>query len=248
MEMEPLYSRIQQTALRGFGRINRSDEVLHRRWEVEAGTWDVRVVRGDVLEKATTTRIRIAARHPVTGVHTRFDVCQVKAYPRNPGVPVLLVNVENRTAGDDVFAGFLDVAPVAASGDDLDRLRTVMRAVCEQHGQDYGLLSSRIADIYRLDNRDKALNAGLGIRLEFPAERVDLVREASLQWIEAYCSLVEKIKSEPADEMQQEVLNRCRAGICAFYMLRDVSFKSALAMGVPLEALTLGNFPPAVTF
>jgi len=34
-----------------------------------------------------------------------------KIYPANPKIPIMLFNMENRVAQDDIFAGFLDVAP-----------------------------------------------------------------------------------------------------------------------------------------
>ncbi len=88
-------------------------------WKVPAGSWEVNVVRGKILEKAATSRIILNTKNPLTGEDTSFNVFQVKIYPANPKIPIMLFNMENRVAKDDIFAGFLDVAPVAARKEDL---------------------------------------------------------------------------------------------------------------------------------
>ncbi len=46
-----------------------------------------------------------------------------RTYPASPKVPIILFNMENRESSEDIFAGFLDVAPVAASEEDLHFLQ-----------------------------------------------------------------------------------------------------------------------------
>ena len=67
MEMQNYYSQLNQTALEGFKRLNKTDRVEHKRWKVPAGSWDVSVVRGRILEKATTSRIILNTKNPLTG-------------------------------------------------------------------------------------------------------------------------------------------------------------------------------------
>ena len=56
----------------------------------------------------------------------------------------MLFNMENRVAKDDIFAGFLDVAPVAARKGDLKFLQTKIKKVTEKHKQNYETLRSKL--------------------------------------------------------------------------------------------------------
>ena len=96
---------------------------------------------------------------------------QIKIYPANPHIPIMLFNMENRVAKDDIFAGFLDVAPAAARKDDLKFLQTTIRKVTEKYGQDYEALRAKLKDMYRMESWDKALNAEIGIRLELGSDQ-----------------------------------------------------------------------------
>ena len=78
MEIEKYYSQLSAVALEGFKRLNKTDRVEHQRWEVSAGSWEVNVVRGKILEKAATSRIILNTKNPLTGQDTTFNVFQVE--------------------------------------------------------------------------------------------------------------------------------------------------------------------------
>lgn len=248
MEMKNYYSQLNQTALKGFKWLNKTDRVEHKRWEVPAGSWEVNVVRGKILEKATTSRIVLNTKNPLTNEDTRFNVFQVKIYPASPKIPVMLFNMENRVAGEDIFAGFLDVAPAAAQKDDLKFLQAKIRKVAEKYGQDYEALRAKLKDMYRMESWDKAINAEIGIRLELGSDRAELVREAGLLWLESYFEVVEKRKREQFTEKQSSLMYAVRARIMEYYLLKDISVKVAQKLGVPLEALSLAHFAPAIRY
>ena len=60
MDMEGYFSEVKAVAVEGFKRLNDTTQVEHKKWEVPVGSWDVSVVRGKVLEKAT----RLAENRP----------------------------------------------------------------------------------------------------------------------------------------------------------------------------------------
>jgi coproporphyrinogen III oxidase len=248
MEMQNYYNQLNQAALKGFKRLNNTSRVEHKHWKVPAGTWDVNVVRGKVLEKATTSRIILNTQNPLTGEDTRFNVFQVKIYPASPKIPILLFNMENRIARDDIFAGFLDVASAAALKDDLKFLQTRIRKVTEKYGQDYEALRAKLKDMYRMESWDTALNAEIGIRLELGSDQAELVREAGLSWLESYFEIVEKRKREKFTEKQSALMYALRARIMEYYLLKDISVKVAQKLGVPLEALSLAHFAPVIRY
>ena len=248
MEMKNYFSQLNKTALEGFKRLNKTDRIEHKLWKVPAGSWEVNVVRGKVLEKAATSRIILNTKNPLTGEDTRFNVFQVKIYPASPKIPVMLFNMENRVAGDDIFAGFLDVAPAAARKDDLKFLQTRIKKVTEKYGQDYEALRAKLKDMYWMESWGKALNAEIGIRLELGSDQAALVREAGLNWLESYFEVVEKRKRERFTEKQSALMYAVRARIMEYYLLKDISVKVAQKLGVPLEALSLAHFAPAIRY
>ena len=113
MDMSNYYAEMTEKALEGYKRINNTDKVENKKYEVPNATWDVNVVRGKVLEKATVTRVSLKTKHPMTGDDTHFHALQSKVYPANPKIPVLVFIIEHMVAQDDFFSGMMDViAPV----------------------------------------------------------------------------------------------------------------------------------------
>jgi coproporphyrinogen III oxidase len=248
MDMEGYYSEVKEVALEGFKRLNGTTQVEQKKWEVPVGSWEVNVVRGKVLEKATLSRIRLNAKNPLTGEDTRLDVVQAKVYPASPKIPILLFNVENRATKEDHLAGFLDVVPVAAREEDLHFLAGEIKKVTERHGEDYEALRRKIKDMYKMDHWEKAINAAIGIRLELANEQFDLVKEAGLQWISSYFTLVERRDKEPYAREDVSLMDSIRTRIVEYYLLGDISIRVALKQGVPLEAMSLGTFAPTMRY
>ncbi len=213
-----------------------------------AGTWEVNVVRGKVLEKAAISRILLNTKNPLTGEDTTFNVFQIKIYPANPKIPIMLFNMENRVAKDNIFAGFLDVAPVAARKEDLTFMQNRIKKVTSKHKQDYAALRAKLKDMYWMDAWDRALNAEVGIRLELGSDQTALVKEAGFTWIESYFEIVEKRKRERFTEKQSTLMNTVRARIMEYYVLKDLSVKVAQNLGVAVEALSMAHFPPVVRY
>lgn len=248
MDMGPYFEALRETALKAFKRFNQTGEVESQRVDFPAGSIDISVVRGRLLEKAATARIRLRTAHPETGEETRFDVFQIKTYPLNPRHPILLVNIENRLAADDRFGGFLDLAPVAMNAGDLAPLETGMKTLAGRYGEDYGLLRGKLAALYKRDHWEKALNAGIGIRLDLPAEQCDLVKEAGITWLAWYCALLDKRPPDHSSSDEEALMYRVRSRILEFYLLKDRSFQIIQKLGVPLETMALVHFAPTIRY
>ena len=67
MDMEEYYLKLKETALEGFKRINETEQVEDKNLTFPAGSLDISVVRGAVLEKAATSRIQLKTKNPATG-------------------------------------------------------------------------------------------------------------------------------------------------------------------------------------
>jgi hypothetical protein len=95
MDMDKYYTEVTKEALEGFKRINNTDKVEQKKYELPSATWTINVVRGKVLEKATISRVMLTTKHPITGEDTDFNALQAKVYPANPKIPVLIFIIEH---------------------------------------------------------------------------------------------------------------------------------------------------------
>jgi coproporphyrinogen III oxidase len=246
--MEAFFKQLNRTALEGFKRFNKTDRVVHKKWKVPSGIWEVNAVRGRILEKATTCRIILNTKNPLTGEDTTFNVFQIKIYPANPKIPIMLCNIEKRIAKDDIFAGFLDAVPVAARKEDLKFMQNKVRKITEKHTENYEALRVKLKNMYWMESWQKSLNAEIGIRLELGSAQAALVREAGQTWIESYFEVVEKRKREQFTEKHSALMNAVRARIMEYYLLKDLSVKVAQQLGIPLDALSMAHFAPTIKY
>ena len=166
----------------------------------------------------------------------------------NPKIPILLFNMENRKANEDRFGGFLDVAPVATSKEDLNFLHDGIKKTTERYKEDYEGLRKKVVDIYKRDHWISAVNAGIGIRLELTEEQLDFVKEAGLTWVEMYFEIVEKRANEPYHKEEEALMNTVRSRILEFYILEDMSFRVIQKLGVPLEAMARIHFAQIIKY
>ncbi len=248
MNVGDYYQELNERALEGFQRFNRTTRVEVKSVPFSAGGLEINVVRGRVLEKAATARIRLKTVNPKTGEDTRFDVFQIKVYPSNPMIPILLVNIEHRSAREERFGGFLDVAPVACSEDEVSMLQGAIKDVVKKWGVAYEPLRKRLVGMYKMDRWEKALNAAAGIRLDLYSEHTGLVREAADTWLERYFTIVTQREGDSDTEEQTKQMNVVRARIMEFYILKDISFSIIQKLGVTLEDMALIHFAPTIRF
>jgi coproporphyrinogen III oxidase len=248
MDMDRYYTTLQDSVLTAFERLDQSAQATSKSISFSAGTVDITVARGTVLEKAATARIKLRTKNPETGEDTRFDVFQIKIYPVNPTIPILLFNMENRVTHEDKFGGFIDVAPVATREEDLRYLSARITKLAELYQVDYENLRKRVLNMYKMGQWNSAVNAAIGIRLELTAEQFPFVSNAGLKWLEWYCTIIEKRRNAIFSTGDTAEMNRVRSCILEFYMLKDMSFQIIQKLGVPLEVMALVHFPPTLHY
>jgi coproporphyrinogen III oxidase len=248
MDMSNYYAEMTKKALEGYKRINNTDQVENKKYEVPNATWDVDVVRGKVLEKATVTRVSLRTKHPITGEDTRFHALQSKVYPANPKIPVLVFIIEHMVAQDDFFSGMMDVIAPAPIEEDLTFLGAEMKKVCEKHGEEYEPLRDKGAQIFKLEPWKKPINAGVGIHNPTAKERVEMIKEEGQVWLSSYLNVVEKRINEPFTDEDVERMNAIRARILEYYYLGDISLPEAMKLGIPLEAINLMLLAPVIRY
>ena len=248
MDMEKYYNETIKEALDGFKRLNDTDQVEHKKYEVPSATWEINVVRGKVLEKATVSRVTLDTKHPITGEDTHFDALQSKVYPANPKIPVLIFILEHMTAKDVFFSGMMDVIPAVPIEEDLRFLGAEMKKVADKHGEDYEALRQKGAKIFKLEQWEKPINAGAGIHNPTAKERVDMIKEEGQVWLRSYLKIVEKRINEPYTDEDVERMNSVRARILEYYYLGDISLPEAIKLGIPLEAINLMLIAPTIHY
>jgi len=248
MDMSDYYAKMTEKALEGYKRINNTDQVEHKKYEVPNATWDVNVVRGKVLEKATVTRVSLRTKHPVTGDDTNFHALQSKVYPANPKIPILVFIIEHMLAQDDFFSGMMDVIAPAPIQEDLTFLGAEMKKLCKKHGEEYEPLRDKGAKIFKLEPWKKPINAGVGIHNPTAKERVEMIKEEGEVWLSSYVKVVEKRIDEPFTDDDVERMNAIRARILEYYYLGDISLPEAMKLGIPLEAINLMLLAPTIRY
>jgi len=245
-DVERCFSKLNQTALAGFKQLNKKQPVEEKSFTFPAGRLDVWVIRGTALEKAATARIRFRTQNPVTGKDTRFDVLQIKTYPANPKIPILLFNLEYRAAREGGFYGFLDVAPVAAGTADLAFMQGELIRVVSKYAVNYASLRKRVAGIYKMAHGEKPLNAGIGMRLELGAQQADCVQDAASAWLNAYLKIVAEKAEVPYAQKHKDLMYAVRSRIKEFYLRKDLSFKVIQELGVPADVMGRVHFAPVM--
>ena len=249
MNMDKYYDGVIEEALEGFKRLNNTDQVEQKVFKVPVANWEINVVRGKVLEKATISRVKLETKHPVTGEDTRFNALQAKVYPLNPRIPVLIFIIEHMISGDKTFfSGMMDVIPAVPIEEDLRFLGTEMKKVAEKHGEDYEALREKGAKIFKLEQWERPINAGVGIHNPTDKERVDMIKEEGEVWLRSYLKVVEKRVNEPYTDEDVELMNLIRAKIMEYYYLGDISLPEAIKLGIPLEAINLMLVAPTLRF
>lgn len=248
MNMSSYYSEMTEKAVDGYKRINKTDQVEHKTYEVPNATWDVQVVRGKILEKATVTTVTLKTKHPMTGDDTQFHALQSKVYPANPKIPILVFIIEHMIAQDDFFSGMMDVISPVLVEEDLSFLGAEMKKVAEKHGEDYEPLRNKGAQIFKLEQWEKPINAGVGIHNPTAKERVEMIKEEGRVWLSSYLKIVEKRINEPFTDEDVERMNAIRARILEYYYLGDISLPEAIKLGIPLEAINLMLLAPTIHY
>jgi coproporphyrinogen III oxidase len=248
MDVEGYFSEATNLGLDNFKRLNDTTEVDQKNWKTPVGSWNVSVVRGKVLEKATVARAVISTKHPDTGKDTRFDALQFKAYPASPKIPVLLFVQEHLISEGDAFSGMVDVAPAVRNEEDLRFLGAEAKKITEKHGEDYEALRKKMASIYKLEQWEKPVNAGVGIHMPTVKERFELIKEMGLHWLRSYFSIVEKRQGESYSEEDVALRDAVQARILEYYLLGDRSILIAVKLGVPTEPMTLSLLGPNIRY
>ena len=248
MDMEQYYNKMTDVILDGFKRINMTDKVEREIIEVPSASWEVKVVRGDVMEKATVSRAKFQTKHPYTGEDTTFHALQATVYPASPKIPILVFIIEHMKAADDFFSGMMDVIPAVPIEEDLRFMGAEMKKVADKHGEDYETLREKGAKMFKIPLWEKPINAGVGIHNPTVKERVDMIKEEGEVWMKAYFDVVEKRMNEPYNTEDEALMNSVRSHVMEYYYVGDISLAEGQKIGITLEMTNLALLAPTLRY
>lgn len=219
----------------------------------ENGHYEVRVHRGDVIEKAGLMTVRTTVEKPpfINGLRwNRF--IEVAVHPRTPLVGMLhaTLSVQVSSKGVGNIGATLDMMQSAQPEEDLQLMRERVSAVLQAHGLP--------SDRYRSRGCGKP-NAGMwkwhrlstctGISMYGPKLRADrptfaLASELYRAVVDSYFEILSRRVQQPFGEVELAAQDRMRRR-----WLEDQLFWDMLAKTfVPYEAWSAVNAPPTVHF
>jgi len=248
MDMNEYYNEITEKALTGYKKINGTDQVENKKWEIPVASWEINVIRGNVFEKATVAEVRIHTKHPRTGEDTHFHALQSTVYPVSPRVPILIFIIEHMVAQDHFFSGMMDVIPTVRIEEDMEFLSEEMKKVTTKHGQEYEPLRKKGHEIFKLPTWEKPIGAGVGIHNPTDKALVAMIKDEGRIWLDAYLKVVEKRKDESYSHEDLKNMNHIRCNLHEWYYLADESLPAANNLGVPMEAINLMIAPPTMHY
>ncbi|MEC9374815.1 MAG: hypothetical protein VYA80_00430 [Pseudomonadota bacterium] len=239
--------------------MNGSYQSDNRSMSSEFADYDIRVARGDVVEKIGRTRTitkKPTREFERPSLWSRYYL--IDLHPKSPLVGMLhaAIVVQFYDDGSSVIAAFLDVLETANLEEDLNYIRSAMDAVYDKHGVDptpHRKLSKEghdEDDPLSGDNskRRKTTMVG-GSFYGYPLrsvteENFTFMTEAYETMIDAYLSVVEKRANQTFSEDDLLAQDRMRKN-----WLEDRFFSDPYTTSVtPYEAWSMYSLPPNVKF
>ena len=220
----------------------------------EASIYDVKVVRGSVVEKGgrvLTITVKPTARFQKPTSWSRFFNLDV--HPKTPLVGMLHAAfvVQFYPDGTSTLGGWLDVLPAAMSQEDLDYLRGEMDKIYSKFGIDGTPHREMVCKGGTQENkkwrRRPACVGGsfYGKNLmSVTEENFQLMTEAYEKFLGAYLTIIERRKDDPYTEEDLAVQDAMRLN-----WLEDRFYADPYTTNVtPYEAWSLYSLPPSVKF
>ncbi len=224
-----------------------------RALDTEFGTWNTRVARGPVMEKAGRTVTII--KKPTFQADTLWSRYLVlAAHPKSPLVGTMQASfvVEFHADGNSMVAGMIDVMPAATSDDDLSEIKNAVEAVYQAHGVDGEKYRQRSclasAEEMNVEYRRKAACVGGNFFGRDPMavteENFDFMTEIYQAFVESFLKIVEKRQNDTYTDADLTLQDKMRKGWLEDRLFADPN----TTQFAPWEAWSLYSLPPVVKF
>ena len=237
------------TAARLNGDDNRIEEMYR---DNEEATWDVKVARGPVMEKAghILTVVKKGTWQRETS-WARFFVMTV--HPKTPRVGIMQASFIVQFFPDDTssVAGVIDIMPAAMHEDDLDEIRQAVEVVFQAYGKDgekYRRQSCEGSEAEDMRYRRRSACVGGNFfgreMMSVTEENFSFYTEAYQTFVESYLDVLERRKDDPYTEEDMALQDEMRKNWFEDRLFVDPNTTNF----TPYEIWSLYSLPPTVKF
>ena len=218
---------------------------ITRIWEegplLEKGGVGFSAIQGKSLPKAASTQLKIAPGTP-------FFACGVSLvlHPRNPHVPTVHMNVRYFEAGSTWwFGGGIDVTPYYPEVSQVAGFHRALRALCREHGRDYGTYKRACDEYFFLKHRGEPRGVG-GIFFDHAqtgqTEDLNFAEALGLAFPSLYAPFLSNRDKPWSEEQRQFQLYR-RSRYVEFNLLQDRGTLFGLQSNGRTESILM-SMPP----
>ncbi len=230
-------------------RLNGQIDIEQREFSIEDADYDIKVVRGEVIEKgALTISVTTNGVRPYTEPATWSRVIQVNIHPRSPlaGYLHAFVAFSYDADGSSSIGGWMDFVSGAVIEEDVAAIKQSVDRVLETHDVD--------ATPYRkaacTGQRRQLQNSCAGVSfyappfMEINEQNFAVVTETFAALYDAFITVVEKRMNEEYDANDVLAQEAMRRRWIIDQMVTDPYAQNV----IPYEVRSFQNFPPSVKY
>ncbi len=254
MDMEEKFGKMRSVTQEMASAIDGGREWEEKKWNVEEGSFNISIIRGESVQKASIGRIRLSVDKKITGPGNevvnpmKLNSCQLNVYPSNPLLPVAYLNLENRVIEDesDTLGGYLSIFPMKDEGEIINPLRDIVDSKISQYGKDKNEVMRAYDAMWQdLDWEFKG-EKGIGMKIKADKDDAEFVFDMLLSLLEGFFDCLSKFNDRHFNAEDEERMYLFRYRITEFIILKDASSKFVFGKGLPLETISSMILPPVV--
>lgn len=230
-------------------RLNGQVEIEQREFSFDHADYDIKVVRGEVIEKAGfTISVTTDGVKPYTQPATWSRTVQVNIHPRSPlaGYLHAFVAFGYGADGRSSIGGWMDFVPGAYIEKDVAAIKQSVNRVLKEHNIDSAPYRAAVCT----GPRQQLQNSCAGVSfyaqpfLEINAENFAVVTETFAALYDAFITILEKRMNEEYDAEDVLAQEAMRHRWIIDQMVTDPYAQNV----IPYDVRSFQNFPPSVKY
>ena len=230
-------------------RLNGQIDIEQREFRIEDADYDIKVVRGDVIEKgALTISVTTNGVRPYTEPATWSRVIQVNIHPRSPlaGYLHAFVAFSYDADGSSSIGGWMDFVPGAYIEEDVAAIKQSVDRVLETHNVDPTPYRKAACSGQRrqLQNSCAGVSFYAPPFMEINEQNFAVVTETFAALYDAFITVVEKRMNDEYDAKDLLAQEAMRRRWIIDQMVTDPYAQNV----IPYEVRSFQNFPPSVKY
>lgn len=231
-------------------KLNGHRNVESKSFQDENADYEIRVARGDVIEKSgfttSVTKIGVA---PYTEDAIWSRVVTINMHPKTPLVGYLhaFVSFQYNAGGTSSIGGWMDVVPAVHIEEDLAYIKESVDRVFAKFGADPGPYRKAVCSGQRREHLGPAC---VGVSFYAPPflsitdKNLALVNETFAALFDAYAVVLEKRRDQAYTESDLDAQDGMRRRWLEDQMMYDPYAQNV----IPHKARSIANYPPSVKY